>query len=80
MAEFLLIHGAGHGVRCWRDVIPTLAAVGHSVRAIDPAYQMRVSKDWPAWHRHDLDTGHSPFFAAPDRLAAILDHIAKATP
>lgn len=35
MAEFLLIHGSCHGAWCWRDVIPELAALGHSARAID---------------------------------------------
>lgn len=35
MAEFLLVHGSCHGAWCWRDVIPALAARGHSVRAID---------------------------------------------
>ncbi len=57
-----------HYIRCLQD------------RAIDPAYQTRVSRDWPAGHTHDLDTGHSPFLAAPDRLVAILTDIAKATP
>lgn len=35
MADFLLIHGSCHGAWCWRDVIPALAALGHSARAID---------------------------------------------
>lgn len=35
MAEFLLIHGSNHGAWCWRDVLPSLAAHGHHVRAID---------------------------------------------
>ncbi|WP_439143959.1 alpha/beta fold hydrolase [Planktotalea sp.] len=35
MAEFLLIHGSCHGAWCWRDVLPELAALGHSARAID---------------------------------------------
>ena len=35
MARFLLIHGAGHGAWCWRDVLPALAALGHEARAID---------------------------------------------
>lgn len=35
MAEFLLVHGSCHGAWCWRDVIPALAALGHSARAID---------------------------------------------
>lgn len=35
MADFLLIHGSCHGAWCWRDVIPALAALGHTARAID---------------------------------------------
>jgi pimeloyl-ACP methyl ester carboxylesterase len=35
MAHFLLIHGSCHGAWCWRDVIPALAALGHTAEAID---------------------------------------------
>ena len=35
MAEFLLIHGAGHGAWAWDEVIPKLTALGHGARAID---------------------------------------------
>lgn len=35
MANFLLIHGSCHGAWCWRDTIPALEALGHSVSAID---------------------------------------------
>ena len=35
MSDFWLIHGSCHGAWCWRDVIPALAALGHSARAID---------------------------------------------
>lgn len=35
MAEFLLIHGSCHGAWCWHRVIPALAALGHTARAID---------------------------------------------
>ena len=35
MAHFLLVHGSCHGAWCWRDVIPALAALGHSATAID---------------------------------------------
>ena len=39
MAAFLLIHGSCHGAWCWRDLIPALAALGHTARAIDlPAH------------------------------------------
>ncbi len=35
MAEFLLVHGSCHGAWCWRDLIPELAALGNTTRAID---------------------------------------------
>ena len=35
MADVLLVHGACHGAWCWRDLIPALAALGHTPRAID---------------------------------------------
>jgi pimeloyl-ACP methyl ester carboxylesterase len=35
MARFLLIHGSAHGAWCWRDVVPELTALGHTVTAID---------------------------------------------
>ncbi len=35
MADFLLVHGSCHGAWCWRDVIPALASLGHTARAID---------------------------------------------
>jgi pimeloyl-ACP methyl ester carboxylesterase len=35
MARFLLIHGAGHGAWCWRDVLPALRALGHEAQALD---------------------------------------------
>ncbi|MCA0927849.1 alpha/beta fold hydrolase [Ruegeria profundi] len=35
MADFLLVHGSCHGAWCWRDLIPALTALGHTVRAID---------------------------------------------
>ena len=35
MADFLLIHGSGHGAWAWRDVLPRLRALGHEARAID---------------------------------------------
>ncbi|MCB6178227.1 alpha/beta fold hydrolase [Rhodobacter sp. Har01] len=39
MTEILLIHGSCHGAWCWHRVIPALAALGHSARAIDlPAH------------------------------------------
>jgi len=39
MADFLLIHGSGHGAWAWRDVIPRLQEFGHEAQAIDlPAH------------------------------------------
>lgn len=39
MAEFLLVHGSGHGAWGWRDMLPLLNANGHTARAIDlPAH------------------------------------------
>lgn len=39
MANFLLIHGSCHGAWCWDAVIPALARLGHTARAIDlPAH------------------------------------------
>lgn len=35
MADVLLIHGSCHGAWCWEEVLPLLAARGHSARAID---------------------------------------------
>lgn len=35
MADFLLIHGSGHGAWSWRDVLPRLEGRGHTARAID---------------------------------------------
>ncbi|MDP4033747.1 MAG: alpha/beta fold hydrolase [Pseudorhodobacter sp.] len=34
MSEFLLIHGSCHGAWCWHRVIPALAALGHTARAL----------------------------------------------
>ncbi|MBF9034990.1 alpha/beta fold hydrolase [Rhodobacterales bacterium HKCCE2091] len=54
-----------HYVRCMQD------------NAIPVAYQNTASADWPAANTHDLDCGHSPFFACPGKLAEILVHIAE---
>lgn len=35
MAEILLIHGSGFGAWAWERLIPGLAALGHTARAID---------------------------------------------
>ena len=53
-----------HYIRCAED------------RVIDPAYQQAIAADWPDAHRHEIASGHSPFFSRPDMLAEILDKIA----
>lgn len=35
MADFLLVHGSCHGAWCWRDLIPALEALGHTVQTVD---------------------------------------------
>lgn len=35
MADILLVHGSCHGAWTWRDTIPELQALGHTVHAID---------------------------------------------
>lgn len=55
-----------HYVTCTRD------------RTIPPAQQAEMAATLPQATRHEIATGHSPFFAAPDRLAALLDAIARA--
>lgn len=53
-----------HYIRCAED------------RVIDPAYQQAIAADWPDARRHEIASGHSPFFSHPDKLAEILDKIA----
>ncbi len=54
-----------HYIRCRDD------------RAIDPAYQVTMTRDWPPACVHELATAHSPFFADPAALARTLDKIAR---
>jgi pimeloyl-ACP methyl ester carboxylesterase len=35
MADVVLVHGSMHGAWCWEFLIPLLAELGHTVRAID---------------------------------------------
>ncbi len=53
-----------HYIACTRD------------RTIPPAQQHDMAAALPGATHHEIDTGHSPFFAAPGRLAALLDAIA----
>src|SRR6056297_554212 len=45
-------------------------------RAIPPEYQETMTEGWPSEDVHALPLGHSPFFADPNGLAALLDRIA----
>lgn len=54
-----------HYIRCTED------------RIIPPEAQTDMTRDWPAHSIHKIACGHSPFFAAPDRLAEILMNIAE---
>ena len=46
-------------------------------RAILPMQQAEMAARFPATRRHQIDTGHSPFLAAPARLAQILHTISE---
>ena len=35
MANYVLVHGSGHGAWCWKRVVPLLQAEGHNVVAVD---------------------------------------------
>lgn len=54
-----------HYIRCTDD------------RTIPPDFQAEMVRDWPLDTVHSMNTAHSPFFADPDGLAGLLDHIAK---
>lgn len=45
---------------------------------IPPAHQAAMTADWPRGDVHRIATGHSPFFAAPRQLAALIDTILAA--
>ncbi len=44
-------------------------------RTIPPEFQVTMTQDWPAGTVHEMPTSHSPFFAAPAALAALIDKI-----
>lgn len=46
-------------------------------QTIPPEYQLTMTSDWPRANVHHMTCGHSPFFAAPDTLAALLDQISE---
>lgn len=57
--------------------LPRAAILCKNDRTIAPSHQRAMAA--AIADRFELDTGHSPFFADPDRLAATLDRIAAAT-
>lgn len=46
-------------------------------RTIPPEYQVEMTQDWSDNQVHELATSHSPFFSAPQDLAALMSQIAK---
>ena len=46
-------------------------------RAIPPEYQRQMTTGWPEADVHALPASHSPFFSMPDRLARLIDEIAR---
>ncbi len=48
-------------------------------RTIPPEYQITMTTGWPEQDVYAMATSHSPFFADPAGLAALLDDIAKGT-
>lgn len=71
MADFLLVHGACHGAWCWRDLIPALTALGHTVRAIDlPGH----GGDLTPISRITLDAYAKAILAAIDTPVTLVGH------
>ncbi|QQA43479.1 alpha/beta fold hydrolase [Pelagovum pacificum] len=58
------------------EALPRRYIVCRQDNAIPPDFQREMSADWPRAHVTELDTSHSPFLSAPDRLAALLDRMA----
>lgn len=46
-------------------------------QTIPPEFQVTMTKDWPAADVYEMPTSHSPFFADPASLAALIDQILK---
>ena len=65
------------------DPAPAEALARHYIlcaddRTIPPAFQASMAAGFARTRIHRLPTGHSPFFAAPERLATLLSTIAEA--
>ncbi len=82
---FVLVHGAGHGGWCWRDVITQLRGRGHHVTAltlIGPGERAHVLDETvdPATHINDIANhlvGHSYVGAVITGVADRLDGAAR---
>ncbi len=59
--------------------LPRSYIVCEQDRAIAPELQHKMAAKLAPENVYKLDTSHSPFFSAPDRLAQILNKIAEAT-
>ena len=46
-------------------------------QTIPPEFQITMSEDWPSEDVYEMARSHSPFFADPEGLAALIDHILK---
>ncbi|WP_422047832.1 alpha/beta fold hydrolase [Shimia sp.] len=48
-------------------------------QTIPPEFQVTMTQDWPSAEVYEMATSHSPFFADPAGLAALIDRILKAS-
>lgn len=46
-------------------------------QTISPEYQREMTQYWPSGAVHEMNTSHSPFFAAPQDLAELMTRIAQ---
>ncbi|WP_294228494.1 alpha/beta fold hydrolase [uncultured Shimia sp.] len=46
-------------------------------QTIPPEFQVTMTEDWPTADVYEMPTSHSPFFADPTGLAALIDRILK---
>lgn len=60
--------------------IPEHYIICEADQAIPPAHQATMARDLPAGFVHRLNTGHSPFFAAPEALARCISQIHQGPP
>jgi len=58
------------------QALPKAYIRGTQDQTIPPEYQASMVARWPDRDVHAMETSHSPFFAAPGRLASLIDQIA----